>query len=141
MTSNHRMDLTFDRIDMTIAMAAMYTANHLGVTAIAALTESGSTPLWMSRITSGIPIYALSPHVAARRRMALYRGVYAVNFKLEVNAHRLAVTQAVDELKRRGVVQDGDMVIITLGDLMGVHGGTNAMKVVRVGDEIPSQDI
>lgn len=74
--SNHRIQEKFDRIDEAIAMAAMYTANHLGVRAIAALTESGSTPLWMSRISSGIPIYALTTQEATARRVSLYRGVF-----------------------------------------------------------------
>jgi len=132
--SDHRLNTQFGRIDEAIAMAAMYTANHLGVSAIAALTESGATPLWMSRISSGIPIYALTPHVATRRKVTLYRGVYPLSFKVDSVHHPVVNKEAVDELVRRGAVRDDDLVIITKGDLMGVHGGTNAMKVVRVGD-------
>lgn len=135
-TSDHRLNTRFGRIDEAIAMAAMYTANHLGVTAIAALTESGSSPLWMSRISSGIPIYALTPHVATRRKVTLYRGVYPVSFKVESTHHPVVNKEAIDELVRRGAVRDDDLVIITKGDLMGVHGGTNAMKIVRVGDMV-----
>lgn len=135
-TSKHRIDTKFDRTDEAIAMAAMYTANHLRVSAIAALTESGSTPLWMSRISSGIPIYALTPHVETRRKMTLFRGVYPVSFDVETTDHVQVNREAIDELVRRGAVRDGDLVIITKGDLMGMHGGTNAMKIVCVGDMV-----
>ena len=138
--SGHRMECEFSRTDEAIAMATMYTANHLGVKAIAALTESGSTPLWMSRISSGIPIYALTRHVETRRKVTLYRGVYPVSFEVEVTDHAQLNKEAIDELLRRGAVRNGDLVIITKGDLHGVHGGTNAMKIVRVGDQIAPQD-
>ena len=134
--SDHRIDTEFSHIDEAIAMASMYAANHLGVKAIAALTESGSTALWMSRISSGIPIYALTPHVETRRKVTIYRGVYPLSFEIETNNHAEANQEAVDELKRRGVVRDGDLVIITKGDLMGIHGGTNSMKIVRVGETL-----
>lgn len=135
-TSDHRINTRFARIDEAIAMAAMYTANHLGVRAIAALTESGATPQWMSRISSSIPVYALTPHVSTQRKVTLYRGVYPVHFDVRSTDHALVNKEAVDELVRRGAVRDGDTVIITKGDLMGVHGGTNAMKIVRVGDMV-----
>ena len=136
--SDHRLDTQFDRIDEAIAMATMYSANHLQVKAIAALTESGSTPLWMSRISSGIPIYALTPHTETRRKVTLYRGVYPVKFSIESTDHAEVNKEAIDELVRRGAVRDGDLVILTKGDLAGVMGGTNAMKIVRVGDMIGS---
>jgi pyruvate kinase len=132
--SRHRTEATFSSIDEAVATAAMYTANHLGVTAIAALTESGSTPLWMSRISSGLPIYALSPHRETLRRVTLYRGVHPVLFAPNTTSHRRANLAAVDELVRLGAVGAGDLVIITKGDLRGVRGGTNAMKIVRVGE-------
>lgn len=138
MISNHRMDESFRRADEAIAMAAMYTANHLPVRAIAAMTESGDTALWMSRISSGIPIYAMTPHESTQRRVTLYRGVYPVPC-LPPTDHATANRLAIEELKRRGAVEDGDLVIITKGDLMGRHGGTNAMKIVRVG-EVESVD-
>ena len=141
MRSDHRINSRFEYVDEAIAMSTMYAANHLDVKAIAALTESGSTPLWMSRISSGIPIYALTGHVKTRRKVTLYRGVYPISFKTDTTDHATINKEAIDELKRRGVVRDGDLVIITKGDLMGVMGGTNAMKVVRVGDEvIPNQE-
>ncbi len=132
--SDHRINTEFGRIDEAIAMASMYTANHLKVKAIAALTESGSTPLWMSRISSGIPIYALTSHVETRRKVTLYRGVYPISFNLSTADHALVNKEAIDELVRRGAVRDGDIVIITKGDLLGVHGQTSAMKIVKVGD-------
>ena len=130
--SRHRMDSKFARIDEAIAMAAMYTANHLDVKAIATMTESGATPLWMSRISSGIPIFALTPHVATRRRVTLYRGVYPVSFVVEHTDHAALNKEAIEELQRRGVVKEGDIVIITKGDLE-VQGSTSAMKIVKVG--------
>ncbi|OGI51986.1 MAG: pyruvate kinase [Candidatus Muproteobacteria bacterium RIFCSPHIGHO2_12_FULL_60_33] len=132
--SQHRMDQTFRHVDEAIAMATMYTANHLPVRAIAALTESGSTPLWMSRISSNVPIYALTSHVGTRRKVTLYRGVYPVAFETTTSDHAEVNRAAIDELRRRGSVRDGDMVIITKGDLTGVLGGTNAMKIATVGN-------
>lgn len=133
--SRHRIDSKFERMDEAIAMAAMYMANHLEVKAIAALTESGSTPLWMSRISSGIPIFALTPHVETRRKVTLYRGVYPVSFTVDHDSHTSLNKEVIDELQRRGVVRDGDTVIITKGDLE-VKGSTNALKLVRVGDMV-----
>lgn len=138
--SDHRINSHFERVDEAVAMAAMYTANHLGVKAIAALTESGATTLWMSRISSGIPIYALTRHVATRRKVTLYRGVYPVSFDVTQDTVE-ANSEVVDELLRRGAVRDNDLVIITKGDMSGVGGATNVMKIVRVGSVFrPSKD-
>ena len=135
--SDHRLHSVFGRIDESIAMATMYTANHLGVAAIACLTESGSTPKWMSRISSGIPIYALTNHVATRRKVTLFRGVYPVSFELAEGVDsQHANVEVIEELQRRGAVRDDDLVIITKGDLNGVAGGTNVMKIIRVGQHI-----
>ena len=137
--SDHRINTVFDHVDEAIAMAAMYSANHLQVKAIASLTESGSTPLWMSRISSGIPIYAMTRHVHTRRKVTLYRGVYPVSFDSTMTTDQALINrEAVDELRRRGAVRDGDLVIITKGDLMGINGGTNAMKIVKVGELVES---
>ena len=134
-TSNHRIDIKFGLIDEAIAMATMYTANHLtGVKAIIALTESGSTALWLSRIRSGLPIFALSRNIDSLRKVALYRGVEAIEFDPTALARHDVNRLAVEELKQREYVQDGDLVIITKGDSMGALGGTNAMKIVRVGE-------
>ncbi len=133
--SHHRLDTTFEAVDEAIAMATMYTANHLHVRAIASLTESGSTALWMSRISSGIPIYALSTHERTNRKVSMYRGVTPVDFPvIENNNHAAANKIAIDVLLNEGVVTEGDLVIITKGDLMGAGGGTNAMKIVQVGN-------
>ena len=132
--AERRINIRFDRADEAIAKAAIYTANSLGVKAIAALTESGATALWMSRISSGIPIFAMTRLVETRRKVTLYRGVYPVSFDVTTPDHATVNKEAIDELMRRGAVRDGDLVIITKGDLMGVHGGTNAMKIIRVGE-------
>ena len=131
--SRHRENITFARVDEAIAMATMYTANHLNVKAIATLTESGATPLWMSRISSGVPIYALTSHMETRRKVTLYRGVYPVAFDFSTSDSTELNREAIDELRRRGAVREGDMVIITKGDHTGVLGGTNTMKIVVVG--------
>lgn len=131
--SRHRNEVHFKYVDEAIAMATMYTANHLDIKAIIALTESGTTPLWMSRIRSGIPIYGLSRHGTTQRRMALYRGVYPIPFDVTHLDRRLINHSAVNELEKRGILKHGDLVIITKGDLIGIHGRTNAMKIVTVG--------
>ncbi len=132
--SAHRMRAMFKRVDEAIAMATMYTANHLAVKAIAALTESGSTVLWMSRISSAVPIYALTGKVETRRKVSLYRGVYPIAFTVSTSDHATVNKEAIDELRRLGTVRDGDLVLITKGDLTGVMGGTNAMKIAIVGN-------
>ena len=137
--SRHRMDSHFERMDEAIAMGAMYLANHLNVKVIAALTESGTTPLWMSRISSGIPIFALTPHVATRRKVTLFRGVYPISFTINHDSHASLNKDIVDELQRCGVVRDGDMVIITKGDLEE-RDSTNTLKLVRVGDMVAPEN-
>ena len=132
--SMHRMSSHFERVDEAIAMAVMYSANHLPVRAIAALTESGSTPLWMSRISSAVPIYALTPHVETRRKVTLYRGVYPVGFSLTSADPARIMAEAIDELRRRGAVRDGDLVILSIGEPLAKPGGTNTLKIVRAGD-------
>ena len=139
-TSMHRIDTLFGRVDESIAMAAMYIANHLGVTAIAALTETGSTVKWMSRISSSIPIFALTPNVATRRKVTLFRGVYPVAFDLADADYRKVNEEAIEELLRRGAVRNGDLVVITKGDRSGVEGQTNLMRVMRVGEHIIGPD-
>ncbi|MFQ5547572.1 MAG: pyruvate kinase [Woeseia sp.] len=130
--TTHRLDDRFHHVDEAIAMAVMYTANHLAVKAIIALTESGSTTLWMSRIRSDIPIYAFTPHVATSRRVTLYRGVYPVSFKLETSDPQRMQRDIVSTLLSNELVEEGDLVIFTKGDLTGVSGGTNSMKIVSV---------
>jgi pyruvate kinase len=134
-SSKHRIGESFTRCDESIALAAMYTANHFpGVKAIIALTESGYTPLIMSRIRSSVPIYAFSPHRATQARAAMFRGVYTVPFD-PANLPPGQVSQsAVDELLKRGLVEQGDWVILTKGDSYHTIGGTNGMKILHVGD-------
>ena len=130
--ATHRMDDRFEAVDEAIAMAVMYTANHLDVKAIIALTESGSTTLWMSRIRSDIPIYAFTPHDATSRRVTLYRGVYPVSFKMR-NTERHVLYQGIfSTLLSHKLVEAGDLVIFTKGDREGVSGGTNSMEIVEV---------
>jgi pyruvate kinase len=132
--SGHRLDEKFDRVDEAIAMATMYAANHLDVKAIVALTESGSTPLWMSRIRSGIAIYALSRHVETLRKMTLYRGVYPVLFDA-TQVSRVEVNRsALQTLQSSNILEDGDLVILTKGDAMGINGRANSMKILTVGN-------
>ena len=122
----------FQHSDEAIAAAVMFTANHLNVKAIVALTESGSTPLWMSRVRSDIPIYAFTRNEATRRRVTLYRGVYPVAFDVtdkDMTAFYISVFRSVLELK---LVAEGDLIILTKGDLSGVSGGTNSMQILRV---------
>jgi pyruvate kinase len=123
----------FVRVDQAIAMAALFTAFHLNAKAIATLSQSGSTALWMSRHDSGVPIYALTPEVAAARRASLYRGVrpLVVPFDSDRDSAMLAAENA---LKKTQYVSDGDAIVITCGEPMGKSGGTNALKVVRVGE-------
>ncbi len=136
-TSSYRLNQDFTAIDETIGLAAMYAANHLdGVKAIVALTETGSTPLLMSRINSFLPIYALTPHIKTQARVSLLRGVQPIPFNSSDIPSGQVNQRAVDCLVKAGVVVDGDLVIITKGDYDNVHGGTNALKIVRVGDDI-----
>ncbi len=135
-----RSHISCDRVDEGIAMAAMYLANHLNVAAIAALTESGSTALWMSRISSSIPIYALTRHVKTLRRVTLYKGVFPAPMNFLGKTHAQVNHAAVTVLKSCHEVEDNDLVILTKGDLMGVDGGTNAMKVLRVGHMVEEED-
>ena len=122
---------TFDFIDQTIAMGALFTAHHLGAKAIVALTDSGSTPLWMSRHHIHIPIYALTTRESSQRRMALYRNVHAL--LMDTSADRdTALRQAEQHLADRGIVNPGDVYAITCGEPMGSPGGTNMLKICKV---------
>ena len=122
---------TFSRIDQTIAMGALFTAHHLGAKAIVALTESGSTVLWMSRHRIHIPIYALTTQQSTQRKMALYRNVRPL--LMDTSADRdTALAQAEAHLKSRGIMQAGDVYAITCGEPMGSPGGTNMLKICKV---------
>ncbi|MBK8814480.1 MAG: pyruvate kinase [Methylococcaceae bacterium] len=132
--SDHRMNIEFERDDEAIAMSAMYMANHTKIKGIVALTESGSTPLWMSRISSGIPIFALSSSEETLGRVTLFRGVFPIYHKIDETHDHAEVNRAiVSELRKWNLAKNGDKFIITKGDLTGVKGGTNALKVIVVG--------
>ncbi len=123
--------MTFSRIDQSIAMGAIFTAYHLGCKAIVALTDSGSTPLWMSRHRIHIPIYALTPKLVTQRRMALYRNVRPLLMDQSIERD-MALVEAEAYLKERGIVSSGDIYAITCGEPMGAPGGTNMLKICRV---------
>src|SRR5574343_151398 len=121
---------TFTSIDQSIAMGALFTAYHLGAKAIVAMTDSGSTALWMSRYRIHIPIYALTPKIATQRRMALFRNVRPL--LMDTSADRdTALEQAESHLKMRNIVGSGDVYAITCGEPMGAPGGTNMLKICR----------
>jgi len=128
----HRIDGYFKGTDEAIAMAVMYTANHLNVKAIVALTESGSTTLWMSRIRSDIPIYAFTRQEATRRRVTLYRGVQPVAFDVVQTDPEILYPTIFHLVIELGLARAGDLVIVTKGELTGVAGGTNSMKILEV---------
>ncbi len=133
-TSTHRVRSQFERVDEAIAMSAMYMANHSDVRAIVSLTTTGSTPLWMSRISSGIPIFAFTNRVKTATKVTLFRGVFPQYFDEDTNSPEI-YKDIIKVLKDLNQAKDDDLIIITQGDLSGVEGGTNALKIIRVGDQ------
>jgi len=123
---------TFTRIDQSVAMGALFTAFHLGAKAIISLTESGSTALWMSRHWVQLPILALTSQVASERAMTLYRNVIPLHLDQD-NDRETAWRQAIDLVVQRNLAAQGDIVVLTAGR-MGQPGGTNALKIVRIGE-------
>jgi pyruvate kinase len=130
------LNRTFTRIDQAIAMAALFTAAHMQVKAIASLTQSGSTALWISRLDSGVPIYALTPEEGSRRRMSLYREVHPVLMTFKAVDRENLLLEAEQKLVDLGVVSHGDLVLLTIGEPIGKTGGTNTLKIVRVGEHL-----
>jgi pyruvate kinase len=128
------LNRVFMRVDQSIAMAALFTAFHLKVKVIAALTESGATALWMSRLNCGVPIYALTSQTATRYRCALFRDTYPLMVKYVGHDREELLQEAENVLVENGVVQDGDLIVLTIGEPIGKAGGTNTMKIVRVGE-------
>ncbi|HEX7339260.1 MAG TPA: pyruvate kinase [Rhodanobacteraceae bacterium] len=122
-----------ERSDQAIALAAMFLAGRLGVRAIVALTESGATAQWLSRYRFAVPIYALSPSASARRRMLLLRDVKPVAFEHGSMDPVHAARAAVQHLFALGKLDEGDRVVLTHGDHIGRFGGTNTLKLLRVG--------
>ncbi|EER2596088.1 pyruvate kinase [Escherichia coli] len=130
--SKHRLDVQFDNVEEAIAMSAMYAANHLkGVTAIITMTESGRTALMTSRISSGLPIFAMSRHERTLNLTALYRGVTPVHFD-SANDGVAAASEAVNLLRDKGYLMSGDLVIVTQGDVMSTVGSTNTTRILTV---------
>jgi pyruvate kinase len=131
--SRHRVEGQFKGTEEAIAMAVMYTANHMKVRAIVALTETGATPLWMSRIRSDIPVYAFTRHEATRRRVTIYRGVYPVIFDVTKNESTEDLYRSIfARLLELQLVKSNDLVILTKGEHSGATGGTNSMQILKV---------
>ncbi len=129
---SRKLNVRAERIDQAIAMAAMMTANNLPVRAIIALTESGSTAQWLSRVRSPAPIIALSPNRASLRRMRLFQHVRPLFFAPGEAAADEIAGMALEHVRAAGLVASGERVLMTLGDAMGVLGGTNTLKILTV---------
>jgi pyruvate kinase len=128
-----------DTIEEAVARATMFTAGSLKIAAIAALTQSGFTAMLMSRKSSNVPIFALSPLVETRRKVTLFRGVYPVNFSGKFQDPEIILNRAENELLKRKVVKNGDLILMTIGEPVGKAGGTNTMKIVKVGENVNTQ--
>jgi len=134
----HFLNQVFTRIDQSIAMAALFTAFHLKVKAIAALTESGSAALWMSRLNSGVPVFAITPSVSTRNRVTMYRDVYPLLMDFSSKDRERLLWQAEEALIAAGVVEEGDLIVLTVGEPIGQAGCTNTLKIVKVGEHRPT---
>jgi pyruvate kinase len=134
----HFLDRVFTRIDQSIAMAALFAAHHLNVKAIAALTESGSTPLWMSRLSTSVPIYALTQDIRTRYKVSIFRGVFPVMMAQSGHDRDEVLLDAEEALIAAGAAQPGDLIVLTIGEPIGKPGGTNTLKIVKVGEHRPS---
>src|SRR5919204_4131387 len=130
------LNRVFTRVDQSIAMAALFTAYHLKVKCIASLTESGSTPLWMSRLNAGVPIYALTSQTATRYRCALFRDVFPIMVRYVGHDREELLREAENVLVQHNVVKEGDIIVLTIGEPIGKSGGTNTMKIVKVGEHL-----
>jgi len=135
--SGYRLDEQFDNIDETIALAAIYTANHLdGVKAIVCMTESGATPKQATRLRTSLPVFALSDNPATQTKVAMYRNVHTIPFSSSKMKTNEINQRAIDEVVKTGVASVGDLVVITKGDYVNAQGGTNTLKIVRIGENI-----
>jgi pyruvate kinase len=134
-----QLNVRFDRIDQAIALAAMFMATNVSVKAIVALTESGSTAQWLSRVQSSVPIYAFSTNDASRRRMAMFRDVFPVKQESSSEDADEVVAEALRTLLAHGAVSDDDRVIVTMGDQMCKSGGTNTLRFIKLDAETRSQ--
>jgi pyruvate kinase len=127
-------DQVFLKTDETIAAAAIYTAKHLKVKAIAALTQSGNAAQWLSRADAEVPIYALSPDKYARRKLTLHRGVYPFPIE-QANKNKDEILREMEQvLLQQKMVSLGDVVLLTFGEPIGSPGGTNTLKIVKIGE-------
>jgi pyruvate kinase len=133
LTAERRRQGVPNDVEEAIARATVFTANNLDIKAVAAMTQSGKTVLLMSRLATRVPIYAMSAVPETRRKVTLFRGVYPIRFKGDRDSE-LALHMAEDELMKRGAVHDGDFIVLTIGEPFGKAGGTNTMKIVRVGE-------
>ena len=133
--SHHRLHEHFEGIDETIAMSSMYAANHLGAKVVATLTQTGKTALWMSRISSNIAIFAMSDNYKTLKKVTIYRGVYPCYIdKTSADDWNHVNTHVIENLENKSQVEKGDIVIVTKGMHKDKSGGTNLMKILRVGD-------
>ena len=132
---SHFLDRTFQSIDQSIAMASLFVALHLKIKAIASFTQSGSTALWISRLNSGVPIYAMTPEDSTRRRMSLYRDVQPIFLPQEQNDREELIRIAEQKLVDAKIVSQGDLIVVTIGEPLGQSGGTNTMKIVEISAE------
>jgi len=128
------LDRVFTRVDQSIAMAALFTAYHLKVKAIASLTESGSTALWISRLNCGVPIYALTSQSSTRYRCSLFRDTYPLPMRYIGHDREELLAEAEKVLVDNGAAKPGDIIVVTYGEPIGKAGGTNTMKIVKVGE-------
>jgi pyruvate kinase len=129
-----KLDQLFIKTDEAVAAAAIYTAQHLKIKAIAALTQSGNAAQWLSRADAEVPIYALSPDKGARRKLTLHRGVYPYPIEQE-NKNRDEILREMEQvLLQEKVVNAGDLVLLTFGEPIGSPGGTNTLKIIKIGE-------
>jgi pyruvate kinase len=124
----------FSRVDQSIAMSALYAASHFNVAAIVALTQSGSTALWMSRVSAGVPIFALTPVQETLTKVTLFSGVHPIAFNPNGKDPSSTLIEAEKELTRLGLVKTDDLMVMTVGEAIGRSGHTNTLKIVRAGD-------
>ena len=131
---HNQMLRKFSRIDQSIAMSALYAASHFKVKAIVALTQSGSTALWMSRMNVNVPIFALTPTKTTLTKVTLFSGVHPIAFNPKFKDPSVTLLEAEDALVKLGLVTEGDLMVLTVGEAIGKSGHTNTLKIVRVGD-------
>ena len=122
---------SYQRADQAIAMATMHVANHFPIKAIIALTESGSTPLWMSRLSSTVPIFAISDNEGTVRKLSLVNNVYPLFFDYRHMKGKDINQQVVNHMLKKGLVAKDTYVLLTHGTTIGKPGGTNCMEIVR----------